>query len=433
MSIIAVAGLLWGDEGKGSIVDFLCRESLDRGASATVVRWNGGPQAAHRVVTADGRDHVFAQVGAGALAGARTFISRFCLFNPLNLMNEVAHLQAIGLADPLERSTYAVDGQCLVITPYHQIANQLRERLRGADRHGSCGQGIGEARQHEATHFFDALRVGELKSPGLVKAKLKAMQEAYQDEFAGYESAFNIPVEPLALEYLLIARQIEIVEGQPHLRMMCDMGDVIFEGAQGVLLDEKRGFYPHTTWTDCTWRNIVILMQEAGLFGAAIKTIGVTRCYGTRHGAGPFPTEAELDLPDAENHTDRWQGDFRVGHLDLILLKYALRVLGGVNELAVTCLDRIPPQEVKLVTSWQKRNGLETYNGLMTDAEAAKMEEFTRFLFEMQISACLTGFETGEQVAAVIGEQLGIPVGIESYGPTAADKVRRDVSTWKPS
>ena len=132
----------FGDAGKGSIVDFLTRTY----GAHTVIRYNGGAQAGHRVVTPAGpgmmqQEHVFAQFGAGTLAGAATHLSRFMLLDPLAMMAEEAHLQTLGITDAFQRTT--IDARAVVITPFQRAVNRVREALRGAGRHGSCGMGIG--------------------------------------------------------------------------------------------------------------------------------------------------------------------------------------------------------------------------------------------------------------------------------------------------
>jgi adenylosuccinate synthase len=121
-------------------------------------------------------------------------------------------------------------------------------------------------------------------------------------------------------------------------------GDIVFEGAQGVLLDEWHGFHPYTTWSTTTFANAQTLLAEHRYAGD-IRRIGIARAYMTRHGAGPFPTESlrlTEKLREAHNGTNDWQHGFRFGWPDLVLLRYALRATGGIDELALTCLDQLP-------------------------------------------------------------------------------------------
>jgi adenylosuccinate synthase len=167
---ILVVDLAYGDCGKGTIVDFLARHTGTR----MVVRFNGGPQAGHNVVTPDGRHHTFSQFGSGTFVpGARTLLSRFMLIEPYALLNETDHLRSLGVPDALDR--LLIDGACPVITPCHQAANRLRELARGATAHGTCGLGVGEAVQDSLDHRELTLRASELADGGTVRRKLRAV------------------------------------------------------------------------------------------------------------------------------------------------------------------------------------------------------------------------------------------------------------------
>ena len=147
----------------------------------TVVRFNGGAQAGHNVVTADGRHHTFAQFGSGTFwPGVRTFLSRFMLVDPLALAAEAAHLAAVGVSDALDR--LAVDADALLATPYHRAANRARELARGLDRHGSCGMGIGETASYALRFPADAPRVGDCAAPRALAGKLGLLHDRLSDE-----------------------------------------------------------------------------------------------------------------------------------------------------------------------------------------------------------------------------------------------------------
>jgi adenylosuccinate synthase len=140
--------------------------------------------------------------------------------------------------------------------------------------------------------------------------------------------------------------------------------DIVFEGAQGALLDEWRGFHPYTTWSTTTFDNAFDLLDDWGWDGDILK-MGVIRGYATRHGAGPFPTEdADMSklLPDSDNVTNDWQREFRVGWLDLVAIRYAIRACEGIDALAVTCLDRLKPFK-----AWMACDAYETAGGEVRD------------------------------------------------------------------
>src|SRR5579859_3464997 len=139
---VIVAGMAYGDEAKGATVDFLCR---DLGAGL-VVRYNGGHQAAHNVVTPEGLHHTFSQFGSGSFVpGVRTHLSRFMLINPIAMLEEEEHLSLLEVTDMWARTS--VHRECVVVTPYHRAFNRLQEISRGHRAHGSCGLGIGDTRR----------------------------------------------------------------------------------------------------------------------------------------------------------------------------------------------------------------------------------------------------------------------------------------------
>jgi adenylosuccinate synthase len=296
-----VVDLGYGDAGKGTVVDWLC---ASRPVHA-VIRFNGGAQAAHNVVTEDRRHHTFAQFGAGTLRGVRTHLSRYTIVDPLALAVEADHLSSIGVPDPWGGLT--VDRDALLTTPYHRAANQARETARGDRRHGSCGMGVGETVAFALAHPDLAPRVGDVTTPARLARRLAEVRDALA-EVIGDEDV--PPVSACLDAYAAFADRAAVVDGAETGRLLA-AGPCVFEGAQGVLLDEWRGFHPYTTWSTTTAHNAMTLLAEAG---QDALHLGVVRTYTTRHGAGPHVTEdAALTaaLPDPHNGTGRWQGGFR--------------------------------------------------------------------------------------------------------------------------
>ncbi|AXB44719.1 adenylosuccinate synthetase [Amycolatopsis albispora] len=344
---VVVVGLGFGDEGKGAVVDALC---ADRPTTA-VVRFNGGAQAAHNVV-AEGRHHTFSQFGAGTFAGVPTHLSRFVLVEPFALATEARQLEAAGVRNPL--ALLSVDGDALLTTPFHIHANRAREDARGNERHGSCGKGIGEtvwysllagASPGEVVEGQEVLgepgsapTVADCTRPAVLRRKLDALARFYAPLASPRHS-----VDELVALYRDFAGAVRITDGGETGRL-ADAGRVVFEGAQGVLLDQHHGFHPHTTWSTTTPHNARELLG-----GRPHTVLGVTRTYHTRHGAGPFPTEDAALLgrfPEVHNGLGRYQGAWRVGHLDATLLDYAIAACDGVDALAVTHLDADGPRVV---------------------------------------------------------------------------------------
>jgi adenylosuccinate synthase len=435
---IIVTDLGFGDSGKGSVVDFLARQH----DAHTVVRFNGGAQAAHNVVTPDGRWHTFSQFGAGSFVpGVRSYFSRHTLIDPLALANEAAHLIALGVADCYAR--LAIDRAALVITPFQQAANRLKELARGANRHGSCGMGIGETMADALASSETALRMGDLADDSAAR-KLAAIRDAKWAQLAAI--APDLPRSPdvqamLALfagsgasliadivcDYREIVQRLRVVDNRYLRDLLREPGSVIFEGAQGVLLDQDCGFPPYNTWTDTTFANALALLGEADYQGEVHK-LGVLRTYFTRHGAGPFVTEApELAplLPEAHNGLSAWQGSFRVGWFDAVAARYAVQVSGGIDSLALTHMDRLGA-----LPAWQWCDGYVldgqpyalTPPPVPVDQEAQGV--ITRDLFrvtpEYQAAPC-----DGELVIAATEAALDTRISLTSHGMTAGDKVLR--------
>lgn len=418
MNHVIVVDLGYGDAGKGTVVDWLCSRESSRPVHA-VVRFNGGAQAAHHVVTRDGRCHAFAQFGAGTFtAGVRTHLSRFVLVDPLALAAEAAHLASIGVPSALDLLT--VDRNALLATPYHQAANRIREVGRGASRHGSCGMGIGETASYALAYLDDAPCVGDCATPRVLARNLTALSDRLTGELGPLAAP---PVADVCDAYRAFASRLSVVDGS-YLARLLRAGPVVFEGAQGVLLDEWRGFHPYTTWSTTTFANAEQLLAEAGR--TAIR-LGVTRCYMTRHGPGPFVTEdAALDLPEPHNGHNQWQGAFRTGHLDAVALRYAIEATGGVDAIAVTHLDTAARhRELRICGAYQTQ--VHAVTGLQPGPpqDLDYQERLTHMLLAARpIYSSADGYWPD-----IIEQETGAPVVLRSHGPTAADKTASEALT----
>jgi len=347
--IAAILGLGFGDCGKGLFVDALCR----RWGAHTVVRFNGGAQAGHNVVLPDGRHHTFSQVGSGAFVGAATVLASPVVVHPSALAVEVERLEALGV-DP----TVLVDARCRVNTPFHQAAGRLRERRLG---HGTCGVGVGETVRHELEHPENVLRYGDLVHPALTMQKLDAIRrdlEAVADPAQPDEA--TVLTDPGVSERWLLRvtpllRRFPPASPARVAERLNRPGTVIFEGAQGALLDEDAGFHPHTTWSRVRFDVADAIATEAGV-GGDVLHLGVLRTCATRHGPGPFPTwDPALDvLPEPHNAGDGWQGPFRRGHPDAVLLRYARSFVGRLDGLLVSHLDDVDRVELRWCEAWDR-------------------------------------------------------------------------------
>ncbi|WP_329129294.1 adenylosuccinate synthetase [Streptomyces sp. NBC_01476] len=323
----------FGDAGKGATVSHLCA-TADRPVPA-VIRFNGGAQAAHNVVTPAGLHHTFAQFGAGTLHGTPTHLSRFMSVDPLALTAEADHLSALGVPAPY--ALLSTDRRAPLTTPYHAAANRLREQSRGSARHGSCGMGVGETTAYALAHPDDAPTAGDCSSRPRLLRRLRLLRDRLTDELGPLPAP---PIEAFADVCTAFAQAVTLTD-EDALRALVRRGPLVFEGAQGVLLDEWHGFHPYTTWSTTTFANAETLLAEAGDTAGA-RRLGVVRTYTTRHGPGPLVTEdpgLRPLLPEPHNGHGRWQGAFRIGHFDAVAHAYAAEVCGGVDALAVTHLD----------------------------------------------------------------------------------------------
>lgn len=329
-----VVDLGFGDAGKGLVTDALVR----RTGARLVVRYNGGAQAGHNVVSGT-LHHTFAQLGAGSFAGARTWLGPQVIVHPTALL---AELRIFATKAPVPEISIAAEAR--VITPWHQALNRARERARGAGRHGSCGVGVGETVRDSLA--FPPIRAGHLGDRSLreradaVRRRLVPEVEALGPEELG---AFAPEVTTRWVDAVRpVAAWVRPTEA---LREELRREDAVFEGAQGVLLDEEAGFHPHTTWSDCTVAHARALVPDA-------EVVGVTRAWMVRHGAGPLPSADPTLTLDDHNRLNEWQGAVRYGHFDPVLLRYALAVQ-PVDRLVVTHLDGLRRQAWRCVEAWE--------------------------------------------------------------------------------
>jgi len=446
-----VVDLGFGDCGKGLLTDTLAR----RTGAGVVVRYNGGAQAGHNVVAPDGRQHTFSQFGSGTLLpGVKTYLSKHVVIHPAALLAEGNILVGKGVGDAFSR--LRVSEQALVITPFHQAANHIREMARGAQRHGSCGVGVGEAVEDAQMHGADCVRAGDLSNPSALRRKLRSIRERKRAQLVELVRD-GPPGEALAREWALFESEDGIDEWISRIAPIGEHGlvvpdavlqgwlqqteHVVFEGAQGVLLDADAGFHPYTTWSRCTAANAYDLIQEMAP-GAEALQIGVMRCYAVRHGPGPLPSETdELTALVAEhNRYNEWQGRVRYGWFDAVLARYALAAAGRLDSLLVTHLDVLPR-----LKAWNCCTGytgqldsgspaIETQvsggilNGfrLPPALPLAQREQFTRALFGVTPVLELCEPEAGA-VIRKIEALIGQPVGMVSDGPRA-----EDISIFRP-
>ena len=433
---IATVGLAYGDEGKGTITDWLARYY----EASLVVRYNGGAQAYHTVYDGS-KKHIFRQFGSGTLSGARTILGPQVVVNPLTMIREAAELRKLGVVNPLKLMT--VDANALVVTPYHRALNVIREHMR-VSRHGSTGMGIGEVRHIslEAPHL--ALRVRDFDlTAGSLARKLAILRIELHNvaihlgasnyaelakELSNLGDTSEWRTETLAELYQVWAKDTAI-ETTPNLKLQISAcpTHVVFEGAQGVLLDQHHGFHPHTTWSNTTALHAFELIPQ--LQHKDVEVIGITRTFTTRHGLGPLVTEGRMRtgmIEDDDNEPGTYQGRLRCGALDAYALSYAMKICQfqgcDITQLAVTHCDKFDGHMTWPVCFRYENEPFVPLKAYCCPEEAGDLAtQFTTALMKSTplIEDCKT-----YKVLDVLSEYLDVPIAVKSYGKSSENKIK---------
>ncbi len=328
-----VVGAQWGDEGKGKIVDVLSQHY------SVVARYAGGHNAGH-TVTLNGRKFILQLVPCGILRpGCRAVIGNGVVLDPMALLKEVTALRGAGVGVD---SNLFVSNRAHVILPYHRMIELAAENAPGRVKIGTTSRGIGPA--YEDKMGRRGLRVADLLDPHLLKSTI---ENACREKNMIAHALFNsepLDADKMYDEYAAIARQVApfVADTAALLNRALQEGEaVLFEGAQGTMLDIDHGTYPFVTSSSATSGGAA---TGTGVPPNAIQNvIGVTKAYCTRVGSGPFPTEIHDALGDQIRTRGNEYGAVtgrprRCGWIDLPLLRYAV-MINGITWLVVTKLD----------------------------------------------------------------------------------------------
>lgn len=343
-----VIGAGYGDEGKGVVTSTLANNN------DLVVRFCGGSQAAHTVEYGKTR-HVFHHFGSGTLQGKPTYLAKHFILNPIMFMEEYDVLKEKGF-----NSKVFIHSQCKITTPFDMIINQALESKRGNDRHGSCGLGINETVTRHEIKRFDFSIYNAAKNMNHVKDMLMCMFDVYYKERADkLELDVKIFKNADMINKILDQYIIDLSDMLSNAVLVDDdilieYDNVLFEGSQGLLLDEVYGEFPHVTRARTGLKNVISITDEY-LKNDVPDVYYVTRHYMTRHGAGPFKNEFKThgEIIDKTNIHNTWQGSMRFGFLDINDLENIVnkdRENRFRNTLVVTCMD----QKFKLVNKNHK-------------------------------------------------------------------------------
>ncbi|GKW16981.1 adenylosuccinate synthase [Pectobacterium actinidiae] len=351
---VVVLGTQWGDEGKGKVVDLLTERAK------YVVRYQGGHNAGHTLVI-NGEKTVLHLIPSGILReNVVSIIGNGVVLAPDALMKEMTELEARGV--PV-RERLLLSEACPLILPYHVALDNAREKARGAKAIGTTGRGIGPAYEDKVARR--GLRVGDLFDKETFAVKLKEIVEYHNFQLVNYYKADAVDYQKvlddvLAIADILTAMVVDVSDllYKAHLR-----GDfVMFEGAQGTLLDIDHGTYPYVTSSNTTAGGVA---TGSGLGPRYVDyVLGIVKAYSTRVGAGPFPTEL---FEDVGEHLSQKGNEFgattgrrrRTGWLDAVAVRRAVQI----NSLSGFCLTKLDVldglKEIKICVGYRLPNGTE--------------------------------------------------------------------------
>jgi adenylosuccinate synthase len=349
-----IVGAQWGDEGKGKIVDLLA-EDCD-----LVCRYQGGPNAGHTIVV-DGETYKIRQIPSGVLRGKTCVIGAGCVVDPEVFLKEVDELEGRSITT----AGVHLSGEAHVIMPWHLAIDQATERRLGQLQIGTTRRGIGPCYADKAARL--GIRVQDLLDPKILREKIEV---ALAEKNVWLERVYGVP--PIELEEVAgrlesFAQRIRPYVDDTSLlvdRALREGRSVLLEGAQGTLLDLDHGTYPFVTSSNTVAANAA---TGIGIGPNRIdEVIGVAKAYVTRVGEGPFPTEIE---GSDQERVRGLGGEFgtvtgrvrRCGWLDLVALRYAVR-LNGITSLALTKLDVLSDfAELPVCVAYRLRDGTETH------------------------------------------------------------------------
>ncbi|HLH21435.1 MAG TPA: adenylosuccinate synthase [Chloroflexota bacterium] len=347
MSVTAVVGAQWGDEGKGKIVDLLA------GQAQLVIRAQGGDNAGHTVINSQGR-FALHLVPAGIFNPETTcVIGTGVALNPAILLEELDILHAQGV----RTENLLISERAHLVLPFHLLLDRLEEAGRGAGAIGTTGRGIGPCYVDKVSRV--GLRAGDLRDPGEFRAKLAFLIDRKRTIRADAIPDPAWDVERVAAEYLGYAERLApyVAEVVPVVNSAVASGQVVLiEGAHGTLLDPDWGTYPYVTSSSPTVQGLCL---GAGIGPRRLTAaIGVFKAYCTRVGAGPFPTELHDDLGDqirerAQEYGTTTGRPRRCGWFDAVAGRHAVQV-NGFDSIALTRLDILDPFErLRICTAYE--------------------------------------------------------------------------------
>lgn len=423
---IIVVGSQWGDEGKGKVVDVFSAKA------DFVVRYQGGANAGHTLVV-DGKKTVVHLIPSGVLHPHTTcVIAAGCVLDVEKLCQEIQALKEGGLLK--EDAQLLISDSATVILPYHRLLDQAREKSAGLDKIGTTGRGIGPAYEERASR--KALLFGDMfQKKEVLRAKLEVALKEKNFLLEKFYGEKPVSVDEMMALIDKVASYLEPYRCRDtslvvHKAMRASK-KVLFEGAQGSLLDLLHGTYPFVT-SSSTLAGSAMIGVGIGP-GTTSQVMGITKAYNTRVGSGPFPTECENEVGEKMRQVGQEFGSTtgrarRCGWLDLVALKYAIR-LSGITSLALMKLDVLSGfEKIEVCTAYELdgqkiteypvspgelarcKPVYETLNGWKEDLTTAKsLKDLPRY---------------AQEYIQFIGASVAVPIDVVSVGPG------RDQTLW---
>lgn len=413
---IVILGTQWGDEGKGKLVDLL----TDR--VAAVVRYQGGHNAGHTLII-DGKKTVLRLIPSGILREhVKCFIGNGVVLSPEALFTEMQELQSSGVN---VSQRLKISPACSILLPYHVAIDQAREKARGDNAIGTTGRGIGPCYEDKVARR--GLKAMDLFHPELLKEKLEILADFHNFQLQHYYHATTIDV---ALVYEQLVKQAEIIKPmitdvmQELAELRAAKKAILFEGAQGTLLDVDLGTYPFVTSSNTSAGAVSTGTGFGPLYLDAVY--GITKAYVTRVGAGPFPTELHDDVGA---HIAKQGKEFgsvtgrprRCGWFDVPLMRYSNQA-NSLTGIVLTKLDVLDELKVVRICTGYLYQGQKLQSIPMDQYIFAKCEPIYEDMPGWQSSTFgLTEYdelpENARNYIERLEELCGVPIAIISTGP----------------
>lgn len=462
---VIVNGLGIGEETKGNTVQALVRE-----LNAHTVWRSGSWVGGHHVVHDDGRETVLNHFGAGVFEGADTYLKHMVV-SPVVLFQEATRLENLGIPNPLQH--ILIDQNCLATTPFHSGISRAREILRGVNKKGTIGQGVGEAIKDSSDPEL-SIRAGEfsdkqtilMKVENIRLAKLRIAEQLIAD-FKGEVPQEVYPELELlkdrdlcnvvADSFFYISNLVKVVDDNYLQKLLTRGGSIVNEVSHGTLHHPRFGFLPHVTQIDPTSQDVLSSVRTHNYDGSILR-IGVVRSYLTRHGAGPlvsFDQKLTDSLPETHNNGgDGWLGAFRTGFFDIVALRYALAIGGGRDSydgIFVSYMDVLSKRkDWQVVEGYEYRgneDGLENFfafeNGKIVGIRVhsdVNNEDHNKHQLQLTklLNECLpvtTNIKATKEMSLeqvflkYVENKLAVPVVGTGYGPKVVD--RHFLAPWQ--